>query len=60
VSPVERPDRSDVVGAEANLPRGEICREGRVLFVQFSDDGVVREAIERHDHERDPENDPWG
>ena len=33
------------------------AREGRVLFVQFSDDGVVREAIEMHDYERDPEND---
>jgi hypothetical protein len=32
-------------------------REGRVLFVQFSDDGIVREAIEMHDYERDPEND---
>lgn len=31
-------------------------REGRVLFVQFSE-GVVREAIEMHDYERDPEND---
>jgi SmpA / OmlA family len=33
------------------------AREGRVLFVQFADDGVVREVIERHDYERDPEND---
>jgi len=33
------------------------AREGRVLFVQFSDDGVVREAIEIHDYEREPEND---
>ena len=32
-------------------------REGRILFVQFSDDGIVREAIEMHDYERDPEND---
>ena len=32
-------------------------REGRVLWVQFSDDGIVREAIEMHDYERDPEND---
>ncbi len=31
------------------------AREGRVLFVQFSDDGVVRETIEMHDNERDPE-----
>jgi hypothetical protein len=41
-------------------PWRHAVREGRVLFVPFSDDGVVREAIERHDHERDPENDPWG
>jgi len=33
------------------------AREGRVLFAQFADDGVVREVIERHDYERDPEND---
>lgn len=32
-------------------------REGRVLWVQFSDDGIVRETIEMHDYERDPEND---
>jgi hypothetical protein len=32
-------------------------REGRVLWVQLSDDGIVREAIEMHDYERDPEND---
>ncbi len=32
-------------------------REGRVLFVQFSDDGIVRETIEMHDDERDPEGD---
>lgn len=40
-------------------PWRHAVRELRVLFVQFSDDGVVREVIERHDHERDPEND-WG
>jgi outer membrane protein assembly factor BamE (lipoprotein component of BamABCDE complex) len=32
-------------------------RELRVLWVQFGDDGVVREAVELHDHEFDPEND---
>lgn len=31
-------------------------REKRVLFVQFSDDGVVRETIERHDYQDEPEN----
>lgn len=41
-------------------PWRHAVRERRVLFVQFSDDGVVREAIEMHDYERDPENDPWG
>lgn len=40
-------------------PWRHAVREGRVLFVQFSDDGIVREAIEMHDHERDPENSPW-
>ncbi|MDH3319908.1 MAG: outer membrane protein assembly factor BamE [Betaproteobacteria bacterium] len=34
------------------------AREGRVLFVQFADDGVAKEVIEMHDYERDPENDP--
>ncbi|MEO8717264.1 MAG: outer membrane protein assembly factor BamE [Burkholderiales bacterium] len=38
-------------------PWRHAVREGRVLFVQFSDDGIVREAIEMHDNERDPEND---
>ena len=33
------------------------AREGRVLFVQFSDDGIVRETIEMHDDERDPQGD---
>ena len=40
-------------------PWRHAVREGRVLFVQFDDDGRVREAIERHDYKRDPENDPW-
>jgi len=31
-------------------------REKRVLYVQFSDDGVVRETIERHDYQDEPEN----
>jgi hypothetical protein len=26
----------------------------RVLWVQFSDDGIVREAINMHDYESDP------
>ncbi|MDH4095686.1 MAG: outer membrane protein assembly factor BamE [Betaproteobacteria bacterium] len=30
-------------------------REKRVLWVQFSDDGVVRETIERHDYVDEPE-----
>ena len=30
-------------------------REKRVLWVQFSDDGVVRETIERHDYKDEPE-----
>jgi hypothetical protein len=30
-------------------------REKRVLWVQFSDDGVVRETIERHDYQDEPE-----
>jgi outer membrane protein assembly factor BamE (lipoprotein component of BamABCDE complex) len=38
-------------------PWRHAVREGRVLFAQFSDDGIVREAIEMHDYERDPEND---
>ena len=40
-------------------PWRHAVREGRVLFVQFDGEGMVREAIERHDHERDPENDPF-
>ena len=38
-------------------PWRHAVRERRVLFVQFSDDGRVREAIEMHDYERDPDND---
>jgi outer membrane protein assembly factor BamE (lipoprotein component of BamABCDE complex) len=30
-------------------------REKRVLWVQFSDDGVVRETVERHDYQDEPE-----
>jgi len=39
--------------------RWRFVREGRVLFVQFSDDGIVREVIERHDDDWDPESDPF-
>ena len=35
------------------------AREMRILWVQFSDDGIVREIVEMHDYENDPEND-WG
>jgi len=38
-------------------PWRHAVREGRVLFVQFSDDGLVRETIEMHDEKRDPESD---
>lgn len=38
-------------------PWRHAIRELRILWVQFSDDGVVREVIEMHDHEADPEND---
>ena len=40
-------------------PWRHAVRELRILWVQFSDDGVVREVVEMHDHEADPEND-WG
>ena len=40
-------------------PWRHAVRELRVLWVQFSDDGIVREVVEMHDHENDPEND-WG
>jgi SmpA / OmlA family len=36
-------------------PWRRAVHEGRVLFVQFSDDGIVRETIEMHDDKRDPE-----
>ena len=38
-------------------PWRHAVRELRVLWVQFSDDGIVREVVEMHDHENDPEND---
>ena len=38
-------------------PWRHAIRELRILWVQFSDDGVVREVVEMHDHEADPEND---
>jgi len=38
-------------------PWRHAVRELRILWVQFSDDGVVREIVERHDYEADPEND---
>ena len=41
-------------------PYRHAVRERRVLFVQFSYDGVVREVIDRHDYDRDPENDFGG
>jgi outer membrane protein assembly factor BamE (lipoprotein component of BamABCDE complex) len=37
-------------------PWRHAVRELRMLWVQFSDDGVVREVVEMHDHENDPEN----
>lgn len=39
-------------------PWRHAVRELRVLWVQFSDDGIVREAVEMHDYERDPESGP--
>jgi outer membrane protein assembly factor BamE (lipoprotein component of BamABCDE complex) len=38
-------------------PWRHAVRELRMLWVQFSDDGVVRTIVEMHDHENDPEND---
>lgn len=38
-------------------PWRHAVRELRVLWVHFSDDGVVRRIVEMHDYERDPEND---
>jgi hypothetical protein len=37
-------------------PWRHAVRELRVLWVHFSDDGVVRRIVEMHDYERDPEN----
>jgi hypothetical protein len=39
-------------------PWRHAVRELRVLWVHFSDDGVVRRIVEMHDYERDPENGP--
>ena len=38
-------------------PWRHAARELRILWVQFSDDGVAREVIEMHDYEAEPEND---
>ncbi len=38
-------------------PWRHAVRELRMLWVQFSEDGVVREVVEMHDYENDPEND---
>ena len=38
-------------------PWRHAVKELRMLWVQFSDDGVVREVVEMHDYENDPEND---
>lgn len=40
-------------------PWRHAVRELRVLWVHFSDDGVVRRVVEMHDDRRDPESDPW-
>jgi outer membrane protein assembly factor BamE (lipoprotein component of BamABCDE complex) len=40
-------------------PWRHAVRELRVLFVHFSDDGVARRIVERHDYERDPEDGPF-
>jgi hypothetical protein len=37
-------------------PWRHAVRELRMLWVQFSDDGIVREVVEMHDYENDPEN----
>jgi len=37
-------------------PWRHAARELRILWVQFSDDGVAREVIEMHDYEAEPEN----
>lgn len=39
-------------------PWRHAAKELRILWVQFSDDGIVREVVEMHDHEADPENGP--
>ena len=38
-------------------PWRHAVRELRMLWVQFSDDGLVHTIVEMHDHENDPEND---
>jgi hypothetical protein len=37
-------------------PWRHAVRELRMLWVQFADDGIVREVVEMHDYENDPEN----
>lgn len=37
-------------------PWRHAARELRILWVQFSDDGIAREVIEMHDYEAEPEN----
>lgn len=37
-------------------PWRHAVRELRVMWVQFSDDGIVREVVEMHDYVRDPES----
>jgi hypothetical protein len=38
-------------------PWRHAASELRIMWVQFSDDGVVREVVEMHDHEAQPESD---
>ena len=40
-------------------PWRHAVRELRVLWVHFSDDGVVRRVVEIHDDKRDPEDGPF-
>jgi len=40
-------------------PWRHAVRELRVLWVHFSDDGVVRRVVEIHDDKRDPDSDPF-
>jgi hypothetical protein len=64
-APVIRFDKLREDGAK-RLPRQQrnvweypwrhAVRELRMLWVQFSDDGVVREVVEMHDYENDPDN----